>query len=64
MAFATHLIPQEDVLARLADIAYQAVLRRGLRQPFVDVELEIWNDIRRSFRTPTHAPRGDLVLEA
>ena len=46
----------DDLLARLADIAYQAVLRRGLRQPFLDVELEIWNDVRLSFPVPAGGP--------
>lgn len=63
MATANQVFSHEDVLARLADIAYQAVLRRGLRQPFVDVELDIWNEVRSSFRASV-APSLELGSRA
>lgn len=37
---------QEDFLAHLTDAAYQVLLRQGLQRPFVDVELELWQEIR------------------
>ena len=42
-------VPHDDLIARLADIAYEAVLRRGLRQSFLEFRLEIWHDIRSAF---------------
>ena len=42
-------VPNDDLIARLADIAYEAVLRRGLRQSFLELRLEIWNDIGCAF---------------
>jgi len=59
---AANTSSHDDVLARLADIAYQALLRRGLRQPFLDVELEIWNDVRSSFAVPAGAPGLDAAV--
>ena len=44
---------EDDVLAELTDIAYRASLRQGLTRSFVEVELELWAEIRRAFR------RGD-----
>lgn len=41
----------EEFVARLANIAYQAVLCHGLRRPFLEVELDIW----RQVRTAIHA---------
>ncbi len=40
----------DDLLAELTDIAYRAVLRQGLTRSFVDVELELWGDIRDAYR--------------
>ena len=48
-------VPNDDLIARLADIAYEAVIRRGLRQSFLDLRLEIWNDIRSAFAAGTLA---------
>ena len=36
----------EEFVAHLANIAYQAVLRHGLRRPFLEVELDIWQQVR------------------
>ena len=52
----------DDFLARVTDIAYQALLRRGLSRSFLDVELELWNDIRSAF--PTTTPRLETASEA
>ena len=37
----------EDVLANLTAAAYRVALRHGLRSPFIDVELELWRELRR-----------------
>ncbi len=42
---------EEAFLAHVTDIAYQAVLRQGLSRPFVDVELDLWRQIRAAYRT-------------
>lgn len=49
---------RDDLPARLTDIAYQALLRHGLRQSFLDIELELWHDIRESFRDPAIEARA------
>ena len=36
----------EDVVAELASAAYGGALRHGLRAPFIDVELELWQALR------------------
>jgi hypothetical protein len=41
----------EDFLARITDAAYNVVLKQGLQRSFVDLELELWQQIRRVFRT-------------
>lgn len=53
---------QEELVAQLTDIAYQTVLRHGLRGAFVDVELDLWRRIRDAYqnlgeRTSSHAQR-------
>jgi hypothetical protein len=40
---------EDDFLARVTDIAYRALLARGLRDSFVDVELELWQDVRSAY---------------
>lgn len=40
---------EEDLVAQLTDIAYQAVLRQGLNRSFVDVELALWEQIRAAY---------------
>ena len=39
----------DNLLAEITNIAYQAVLRQGLTRPFLEVELELWSEIRRAF---------------
>jgi hypothetical protein len=57
---ATSYHPQieEEFLARVADIAYQAVLRQGLTRPFLEVELDLWRQIRSAYGAgaPTDRP--------
>jgi hypothetical protein len=36
----------EDLLAELAEAAYTVALRHGLKGPFIDVELELWRELR------------------
>jgi hypothetical protein len=36
----------EDFAAELNAAAYQVALRHGLRGPFIDVELELWQALR------------------
>ncbi len=47
---------QEDFLARITEAAYNVVLRQGLQRSFVDVELELWQQVRNVLRT-------ELLLE-
>jgi hypothetical protein len=36
----------ERLLAELAAAAYGVALRHGLKGPFIDVELELWRELR------------------
>ena len=36
----------EDLLAELAATAYCVALRHGIKGPFIDVELELWRELR------------------
>ncbi len=47
---------QEDFLARIAEAAYDVVLRQGLQRSFVDVELELWQKVRSVFRNEVLFP--------
>jgi hypothetical protein len=38
----------EDLVARVADCVYQAVLRRGLAEPFLDLRLDLWHALRQT----------------
>ena len=38
---------REDWIAHLTTIAYHAILRRGYRGSFLELELGIWQEIRR-----------------
>jgi hypothetical protein len=37
----------EDLLAELTTAAYRVALRHGIKGPFIDVELELWRELRR-----------------
>jgi hypothetical protein len=41
---------EEEFLARVTDIAYQAILERGLPGSFLDAELALWERIRAAYR--------------
>jgi hypothetical protein len=36
----------EGLLAELAAAAYAVALRHGIKGPFIDVELELWRELR------------------
>lgn len=40
----------EEFLGQLTDAAYQVALRHGLRGSFLDVELELWRELRAVLR--------------
>jgi hypothetical protein len=48
----------EDVLAHLTAAAYRVALRHGLRSPFIDVELDLWRELRRALTAPGERPCG------
>jgi len=39
---------REEKIARLTEAAYQAILQRGFRGSFIDLELSIWGAIRQA----------------
>ncbi len=48
----------EDVLAELTSAAYHVALRHsGLRSPFVDLELDLWRELRRVLHAGGSAER-------
>jgi hypothetical protein len=49
-AFEPFVHQDEETIARLTDIAYRALLKQGLQRPFLEVELELWRDIRAAYR--------------
>ena len=38
---------REDWIAQLTEIAYRAILKRGYRGSFLELELAIWQDVLR-----------------
>jgi hypothetical protein len=36
----------EELLAELAEAAYGVALRHGIKGPFIDVELDLWRELR------------------
>ena len=36
----------EELLAELAAAAYDVALRHGIKGPFIDVELDLWRELR------------------
>ncbi len=48
MRYANPAVASEEVLADLTSAAYHVVLRHGgVRSPFIDVELDLWRELRR-----------------
>jgi len=37
----------EELVAELAQVAYRVALRHGIKGPFIDVELDLWRELRR-----------------
>ena len=37
----------EELVAELAQAAYRVALRHGIKGPFIDVELDLWRELRR-----------------
>jgi hypothetical protein len=47
----------EEALAELASAAYRVVLRHGgVRSPFIDVELDLWREMRRVLHATAAEP--------
>jgi hypothetical protein len=59
---ALYRIGSEEFLARLTTAAYRAALRHGLKGPFIDVELDIWRELRAVLREELTA--GNVSAEA
>ena len=55
---------QEDFLARITEAAYDVLLRQGLQRSFVDVELELWQQIRNVFRNEVVPPSPRPAIPA
>jgi hypothetical protein len=36
----------EHLLAELTEAAYEVALRHGIKGPFIDVELDLWRELR------------------
>jgi hypothetical protein len=45
----------EGLLAELAAAAYRVALRHGIKGPFIDVELELWRELRAVLRRGAEA---------
>ena len=46
MVKANKVSVAEDLLAELTTTAYRVALRHGFKGPFIDVELELWRELR------------------
>ena len=47
----------DELVAQVTEIAYQTLLDQGLSTSFVEVELELWRQIRDALQEPSGAPR-------
>ena len=48
MTYTNPAVVSEEVLAELTSAAYHVVLRHGgVPSPFIDVELDLWRELRR-----------------
>ena len=50
-AIIRHASIEDEFLAHVTDIAYRVVLRQGLSRSFLEVELDLWEQIRSAYRT-------------
>lgn len=58
MSFPSPVAVSEEVLAELTSAAYHVVLRHGdVRSPFIDVELDLWRELRRVLHAGAPADR-------
>lgn len=46
----------EHLLAELAEAAYRVALRHGIKGPFIDVELDLWRELRAVLALPEELP--------
>jgi len=54
----------EDVLAELTSAAYLVVLRHGgVRAPFIDVQLDLWRELRHVLNAGARADGPHLLAE-
>ena len=59
--YATASISEEK-LAELTSAAYHVVLRHGgLRSPFIDLELDLWRELRRVLHDGSAADRPHVA---
>ena len=58
VAIINHNHVEEEFLARVTDIAYQAVLTQGLSRPFLEVELGLWQQIRAEYQAARRPDAG------
>jgi hypothetical protein len=62
MPFHGSTAVSEEVLAELTSAAYHVVLRHGgLRSPFIDLELDLWRELRRVLHTGKPADRPHVA---
>jgi len=59
-----HAQIEEEFVAHITDIAYQAVLHEGLRGSFLDVQLRLWEQIRSAYWERKDAQTDDAALLA
>jgi hypothetical protein len=62
MAIRDPATVSEEVLAELAAAAYHVVQRHGgVRSPFIDVELDLWRELRRVLHATKPADRPHVA---
>ncbi len=50
MVAALYSLPtQDELIARVTDIAYRKLLERGIQGSFVDLQLDLWYQMRGAF---------------
>jgi hypothetical protein len=52
---------EEEFVARVTQIAYQALLKQGLQRSFLDVQLELWQQIRTEYYAAISTHSDELV---
>lgn len=64
VAIHDSLTHEEEFLAHVTDIAYQALLERGLGGNFLDAQLTLWQQIRSAYRARLRQPGAPFGQEA